>query len=323
MNDPNLAPYDCISNIEGTQSSSPLQGVGSHLRSLDPSNEVIKRGRVDDIYMDKYCAVVSLYGYRKGVPCFWASDSSNQLTGAKTIAPPSVGTEVGVILSMDQKYGYIIAMYPSASNGMPSPTLFATSVSRGSDNEVHIAKNFGFGSCLPAAAGGTPTDVLPGDHVIVNGAGAMLALLEFGSMIGAGGGASAEAFVVDQLARVTGWNEQTRNSLLERAVMEDWGNITEDEYGTHLIAETRSARSAGYDCPTFSKSEGASWWPYSEVDHAAKLSSIRHVQGGGSTRSRPHASGRNALGLLRRPQCCGRWIHEGTGHFCAQAHQVC
>lgn len=238
MNDPNLAPADCVSDIEGTQSSSPLQGVGSHLRSLDPSNEIVKRGRVDDIYMDKFCAVVSIYGYRKGVPCFWGSDSSNQLTGAKTIAPPSVGTEVGVILSMDQKYGYIIATYVSASNAMPSPSLFATSVSRGSDNEVHIAKNFGFGSCLPAAAGGTPTDVLPGDHVIVNGAGAMLALLELSSMIGAGTGATMETFVVDQIARATGWNEQTRNSLAERNVMEDWGNITEDESGTHLIAET-------------------------------------------------------------------------------------
>ena len=237
MIEPNLAPNDCVGDIEGVQSSSPVQGVGAHLRTLDPGNGSILRGRVDDIYMNKNCAVVAVYGYRM-VPCWWASDSLNQLTGAKTVAPPSIGTEVGIILSMDQKYGYIVAVFPSASNTMPTPTIFATSVSQGSDKEVHIAKNFGFDSFCMAARGGIPVDVLPGDHVIVNGQGALLAVLELMSSVAAGGSSSFESFVLDQLTRDTGWNQQVRNSLLERNTMEDWGRITEEESGTHLIAET-------------------------------------------------------------------------------------
>ncbi len=267
MNDPNQAPGDFISNIEGAQSTSPLQGVGAHLKSLDPSNEVIKRGRVDDLYMDKFCAVVSVYGYRSGVPCLWSSDSFNQMTGAKVVAPPSIGSEVGVVLSLDQKYGYVIGTYPSASSKMPSPTLFATSVSRGSDNEAHIAKEFGFKSHLLNASAGVPVDALPGDHLIVNGHGALLAVLELMSMVGAGSASSVETFTLDQLLRTTGWNEQVRNALLERSVMEDWGNITESEAGSPFINE-----SMGND-PNFEVPEGL-------INAARRFQSLRGALGG-------------------------------------------
>lgn len=241
MIDSSPAPQShVIDNIEGAQSTSPAQGVGLFHQSLDPANFVCRKGRVEDIYMDKFCAVVSLYGYRKAVPCQWGSSAFNRWTGVRAIDPPSVGTEVLVLLSNDHKYGWVIAtLSPTAdSNGIPSPALFNTSVSRGSDLEAHKSKDFGFASFLINAANGTPADVLPGDSVKFNGQGIMMAMLELTGSVSAGAACGTEVHTLDQLLRHTGWNLQERTSMGERQVMEDHGYITEEESGTHLLNET-------------------------------------------------------------------------------------
>lgn len=208
------------------------------MATLSPGSDIIKRGRVDDIYMDKYCALVSLYSYRRCVPCFWGSDSLNQIGGAKQVSPPAVGTEVGVILSADLKYGYIIGMYPSSSSKSPSVSAFNTPVNRSSDSEAHQSAEFKASTTMMDGGAGIPVDAFPGDVMTINGSGAMLAVLEFFTAVSGGPACGIEAFVLDQLLRVTGWNMQVRNSLLESSTLEDHGMITEEESGSHIMAES-------------------------------------------------------------------------------------
>ena len=84
--DPSPAPQShVVDNIEGARSTSPAQGVGLVHTLLDPSNFIGRKGRVEDIYMDKFCAAVSIYGYRKAIPCQWAMPAFNRWSGARAI----------------------------------------------------------------------------------------------------------------------------------------------------------------------------------------------------------------------------------------------
>jgi hypothetical protein len=201
---------------------------------LDPSINVFRKGRVEDIYMDKNCAVVSLYGYRRSMPCLALSDFFNRWFGAKKVSPLSIGTEVIVICSNDHKYGIILGAVNAAGEwaDKPSTNLFGTIVDRGEDTEAHKAKDWGFEDFLINVADGIPTDVFPGDDVTVNAQGALFAILELMATVRGGSAASLETFVFDQLVRLTGYNFQERTSLYDKNVMEDHGFVTEEESGS-------------------------------------------------------------------------------------------
>lgn len=241
MADPNVAPVaGSIPKLEGIGTSDPAQGVALHQRTLDPSLNVLRKGRVEDVYMDHNCAVVAVMGYKRNLPCFWLAPLFNRWFGAKHIAPPTVGTEVAVIISNDQKFGVIIGAINAAGEkaDRPAGSLFASSVSREGDLEAHIAKDWGWNSILMDLADGVPGDVLPGDSVTTNTHGASQALLELLASMRGGNGASIETFILDQLVRITGYNLQERTALYERNVMEDGGMSSEESSGTHIMEES-------------------------------------------------------------------------------------
>jgi hypothetical protein len=226
--------------VEGAASSDPAQGMGLHLKTLDPASNLLRRGRVEDVYADRHCAVVAIFGYKRNLPCFWLSDSFNRWFGTKHLNAPTIGSEVAVIVSNDQKFGVIIGAMNAAgekADRIPG-TIFASSVSRDSDLEAHNSKDWGWKSILIDMADGVPSDVLPGDSITTTLHGAVQGTLEMMSTIRGGHGASIETFVFDQLLRITGYNLQERTSLLERNVMEDGGMASEEKAGTHVMAES-------------------------------------------------------------------------------------
>lgn len=190
--------------------------------------------------MDRNCAVVSIFGYKRNLPCLWLSDTFNRWFGAKRITPPSIGTEVAVICSNDSKYGVIVGTLNATGEwaDKPAENIFATPVDREQDTEAHKSKDWGFGSFLIDGSDGVPLDALPGDDITINAQGALSAVLELLTMIRGGNAASIETFVFDQLTRITGYNLQERTSLYDRNVMEDHGFVSEDESGSHILDET-------------------------------------------------------------------------------------
>lgn len=241
MPDPSPAPQaGLVSDLHGAQGSGPAQGLGLVHKMLETSQDALKFGRIEDVYMDQHCSMVSIYGYRAKVPCFWLNDAFNRWFGSKKVAPPSVGSEVAVWLSNDHKYGVILGVKnaPAESGIRESTNLFGTPVTRDSDNEAHKSSEFGFDSFLVDHGDNIPKDVLPGDDVSLNAQGAAMALLELMTVIRGGHGCSVEAHVLDQLLRINGYNLQERTSAGERNVMEDNGFVTEEESGTHKLEES-------------------------------------------------------------------------------------
>lgn len=240
MSDQSVAPVaGNIPNLEGAMSSDPAQAIGLHHKTLDPSQNVLRRGRVEDVYMDRNCAVVAVMGYKRNIPCVWVSGVFNRWFGAKDLSAPSIGSEVAVIISNDQKFGVILGCINAAGEKSEKPmvNLFGTSVTREDDLQAHKSKDFGWASVLIDASDGVHLDAFPGDDMTVNAQGAMTAILEMMASIRGGNGASVEAFVFDQLLRITGYNLQERTAFHERNVMEDGGMSTEERFGSHVFQE--------------------------------------------------------------------------------------
>lgn len=248
MADPNPAPItDAVDNIEGAQSTSPAQGSGLIHRLLDPSNSSLKRGRVEDVFMDSLCAVVSVLAYRRNVPCLWLEGAMGRWTGAKDVNPPTVGSEVAVWLSADHKYGIIMGYLNAPGDGAEKPqiSLFNTPVDRESKNEVHKAKDWGMEGFLIKSEKGIHTDILPGDMVRTNEMGMVTAFLQFVNMMRGDEGSKLETFVLDQLERMTGFNLQIRTSMGERNIMQDFGYTEDEESGSPFFDEAMGEAGVG------------------------------------------------------------------------------
>lgn len=238
--DPSVAPVaGNIPHLEGAMSSDPAQGIGLHHKTLDPSLNVLRRGRIEDVYMDRNCAVVAVMGYKRNIPCVWVSGVFNRWFGAKDLSAPSIGSEVAVIVSNDQKFGVILGCINAAGEKSEKPmvNLFGTTVTRDDDLQAHKSKDFGWASILVDAADGIHLDAFPGDDITVNAQGALTAILEMMASIRGGNGASVETFVFDQLLRITGYNLQERTSFHERNIMEDGGMATQERFGSHVFHE--------------------------------------------------------------------------------------
>jgi len=241
MSEPSPAPStDAIPNLEPSNPATPAQGAGLIHTVEALSNKTLHLGRVEDVYMGAFCAIVSLYGYRAALPCIWLQGAMNRWRGVKDLNPPSVGTEVLVWAPPDGKYGIIFGTTNAPSDGVekPSMSLMGTPVDRTSKSEIHDPKEWRVDHMLPGAQRGVPTDVLPGDSVQINEMGAFNALLMFMNVMQGSDACKFEAFVLDDLARLTAFNLQIRTSMGETNVMNDHGAITEESSGSHLLNES-------------------------------------------------------------------------------------
>lgn len=243
MSDPNPAPQDVVPSIEGIQSTSPAEGSGLQHRLLDPSLNSLRRGRVDDLYLGTFCAVVSVYAYRARVPCIWLAGAMNQWSGARTCSPPMIGTEVLVWLSNDHKYGIILGPInsPVDNQDKPKGSIAHTDIDHDSKNEIHNPKQWGMLGYLLDSSSGIPRDVMPGDDLTINENGAASALLKFVSIIRGGEGSKIEAFIFDELLRVTGFNYQFHSATKEVNLLNDHGQVTETTEFTHRLTEGEGA----------------------------------------------------------------------------------
>lgn len=215
--------------------------------------------------MDSFCAIVGVYGYRANLPCIWLSPSMARYSGIKDINPPSIGSEVLVWLPSDGKYGIIMGAVNSPSDNTPrqQASLSDTDYNHKATDSTHEASKWGLEGTVMSAGAGTPTDTLPGDHSRMSEMGAGFNLLKFVAVMQGGKASKIEAFVIDELLRVTGFNYQLRTSGSEENVFCDYGRIDATEQATHLLSESVSKApilKAGEKDPNAGKETGRWRW---------------------------------------------------------------
>lgn len=239
MSEVNPAPNRTYGAIQSSTGSAPAMGPGLAEKALDPTNQTFYRGRVEDVMADRYGCVCSIYGRKGALPCIIASAAVARWNGAKEFSMLSVGEEVVIACPMDGKYGIILGSLNPPTDGKPKPThtLSDSGVFTGDEKSAHTSKDFGFQSFLPASGAGVPADQFPGEWSNTNDLGAGHALLQFLSLIRGSDGSKIEAFVFDQLLRVTGYNLEERTCLTDRSILDDFGFFSEEESGTPFMNE--------------------------------------------------------------------------------------
>lgn len=232
-------PTQGVDVLDAHGAGAPFQGQGLLQAVHDLSDITMMRGRIEDIYMDACCAIVSTYGGPKALPCLWLAGAMNRWRGVKSVEPPAINSEALIWMPPDGKYGIILGLTnaPGDGNAKPAISLFNTPVDRTSPNEIHNSKDWKVDRMVVQSANGIHTDILPGDSVQVNEMGAMNALLMFLNVMQGADAAKVETFVIDQLVRITAFNYQLRTSMGELNVMNDHGLITQEESGSHHLEE--------------------------------------------------------------------------------------
>ena len=238
MPDVNAAPQSAlIQNLEPQAPTQPAQGPNLSQKAHDLTAPTgIKEGRVEAVYGDSFCAIVTLFGYRSQFPCLSLQAAMGKWVGAKKCNMPPEGTHVLVWMSPSDSYGIILGQINSPSSQkseeVPQTQIGYTPVQRDAESEIHKAADWGAGDFIPAAGNGMPNDLLPGDDFTHSEMGPAEGVLKFLSILRGGDGAKIEAFIFDELLRVTGNNLQIRTTGGEQNILCDQGFIDDiEEYG--------------------------------------------------------------------------------------------
>lgn len=234
---PNAIPspaHDTYPGIDGNMSGSPMEGAGAHHVLNARSNDVIFRGRVEDSYPAQAGCIVALYGQASNVPCVVASDIHGRLFGAKTNSIPPVGTEVVVYFVNGGTYGIIIGVIPSVED---SKCDIARPMVCHEGGVNHISKNDAFNAeefditpqYLPDAGAASAVDVISGDVGWSNDLNMFLGILRAVAVLKGGEYSKVEAFAIDDLLRITGYNLEELTSGSEKRHVNDNGAVTKEE----------------------------------------------------------------------------------------------
>jgi len=228
--------------MDAAGGNDPAQGSGLLHKMLNVDDPgMFRRGRVDDLYLDSFCALVAVYGFGTQIPCLWLSGAMNRWHGAKQDVPPSVGSEALVWLAPGGNYGVILGILnsPGDSTGnRPSTQIANTSIQHDGSSTIHKAKDWGAQSNVIHSSTGLATDTIPGDAIQYNEMGAMTGLLKLLTIIRGTDACKIEAFVLDELMRITGHNYQVRTSAGERTVLCDNGMVDDIEEAAPTLKES-------------------------------------------------------------------------------------
>lgn len=253
--EPNTAPKsDLVAGIESNLSTSPAEGSGLYHSLNDLSNEHIFPGRVDEIFMGNFCAVVSLYGLQSRLPCIWSSSVANRFFGAQEVNAPTIGTEVRVYVPTDKKFGIILGIYGSPAGNTGIDPVGMISIEGGvnsfSTGNAHNPSDWGLADYLINVADGMPVDAMPGDWGITNENNSFLGILRLLGIIRGSDLAKLELFSLDDLVRLTSHNWQHFTALGEERITDDWGTLDKEETASIYTYEGLGEVQSGNDIQT-------------------------------------------------------------------------
>ena len=234
---PNATPspaHDTHAGIDGNMSGSPMEGAGAHTALNARSNDVIFRGRVEDSYPAQAGCIVAVYALASNFPCVVASDIHGRIFGAKSNSIPPVGTEVVVYLVNGSTYGIILGVIPSVEDSkcdLHRPMVcHEGGVNHISKDDAFNAEEFNITpQYLPDAGASSAVDVIPGDQGWSNDLNMFMGLLRSIAVLKGGEYSKVEAFAIDDLLRLTGYNLEELTSGSERRHINDNGAVTKEE----------------------------------------------------------------------------------------------
>ena len=223
----------------------PSQGVGLNYQLNKLERNFIFFGKVNDTYPTSGSCRVSIQGLVSNVPCVFASTAMGVYFGARSVAPPCIGTPVIVFIPQNSSFGYILASVPdittepilSPANQLVSESGTATYCEKDAFNH----RDWNNGKKLPTAGAGTVVDAFSGDQGTMNDLGCFVGVLRAMSLLRGSELAKIEAFVFDDLLNVVGHNLNIYTSQGEKKVFNDHGRISEEEQLSLSQAESMGA----------------------------------------------------------------------------------
>lgn len=246
---PNNIPapaHDAQPGIDGNLSGSPMEGAGAYHALNNRSNECIFRGRVEDTYPAQGGCMVAVYALASNLACVIASDVQGRHFGARSSSVPPVGTEVVLYLKDGSNYGIILGVLPTIEDSkcdLPRPMICheggVNSISLG---EAFNAEEFDITpQYLPDAGASSAVDIIPGDQGWSNDLNMFMGLLRSIAVLKGGEFSKVEAFAIDDLLRLTGYNLEELTSGTERRHINDNGAVTKEETIAFVQSEALGA----------------------------------------------------------------------------------
>jgi hypothetical protein len=211
-----------------------MEGSGACSVLNARSNECLFRGRVEDSYPAQSGCIVAVYALASNFPCVVASDIHGRIFGAKSCSIPPVGTEVVVYVKDGSNYGIIIGVLPTVEDSkcdLHRPMVcHEGGVNNISLKEAFNAEEFKITpQYLPDAGASSAIDVIPGDQGWSNDLNMFLGLLRAVAVLKGGEFSKVEAFAIDDLLRITGYNLEELTSGSEKRHVNDNGAVTKEE----------------------------------------------------------------------------------------------
>lgn len=255
---PNAIPvpaHDAKTGMDPNLSTSPMEGSGAYYAQNSRSSEIILRGRVDDTYPANNGCLVAVYAMASKLPCVIASDIHGRIFGAHSLGMPTIGTEVLVYIPTGSNFGYILGILPTIEGDkqvMPRPMVSPEGgVNSLSSKEAFNAEDWNFHpQLLPDHGAGSAIDVLPGDHGVVNDLNLFVGLLRMVAVLKGSELSKVEAFLIDDLLRITGYNLEEFTSCGERRHSNVNGMTTSEEFIAFNQNESLGMGTKGTVCAT-------------------------------------------------------------------------
>ena len=232
-------------NNDFNSTNLPSEGLGLNYQLNKLQRNFIFFGKVNDTYPTSGSCRVSIPGIISNVPCVFASTAMGVYFGARSVAPPCIGTPVIVFIPQNSTFGYILATAPDLNSEPTIPPanqlISESGTSTYAVKDAFNHRDWNNGKKLPAAGAGTVVDVFSGDQGTINDLGCFVGVLRAMALFKGSELAKIEAFVLDDLLNVVGHNLNIYTSQGEKKVFNDHGRISEEEQLSLSQAESMGA----------------------------------------------------------------------------------
>lgn len=212
-----------------------MAGAGLASKTFNPGGERIFSGLVTDCSTQTYSCTVTIPNRtaRYGIPCLWGTGSINRWGGCSDFNPPQVGSVVAVYMMEGSNFGIVLAQlpgkldkdpeYPGGGCLDPHQAVHAFMEDTG-----QVLEDLGIGGSGLNGYQKQPNDAFAGDRGFYNEYGLVMALTRTMAMMKGSELAKIEAFMLDDLVRITAKNFDAFLGSGDFQVRDDKGYLMTD-----------------------------------------------------------------------------------------------